>query len=185
MGETITREGLEKLLAAAESFRADVAISPPRMVKMSGEPKEKIWPIHTLIEALHLKTPMVLEPHAVQLFATANLLRGILGSSASNLYRARVLRQFPFRTDFGTAGDLAWGLEHSAKIRLAVVPETFSTFVFHPKSYAKSDYDVRDFNEWAFFGRVYYQVAPAWDITAGYRHGEDSDTVTAGVRWRY
>jgi hypothetical protein len=45
--------------------------------------------------------------------------------------------------------------------------------------------DVRDFNEWAFFGRVYYQVAPAWDITAGYRHGEDSDTVTAGVRWRY
>lgn len=147
VGETITREGLEKLLAAAETFSADVAISPPRMVKMSGEPKQKIWPIHTLIEALHLEAPMVLEPHAVRLFATANLLRGILGSSASNLYRAKIIQQSPFRTDFGTAGDLAWGLEHSAKIRLAVVPQSFSTFVFHPKSYAKSDYDVRDFNE--------------------------------------
>jgi hypothetical protein len=84
------------------------------------------------------------EREAVRLFAVANLLRGILGSSASNLYRAEILQRFPFRTDFGTAGDLAWGLEHGAEIRLAVVPESFSTFVFHPKSYAKSDYAVDD-----------------------------------------
>jgi hypothetical protein len=94
-----------------------------------------------------LKAAVVLEPDAVHLFAVANLLRGILGSSASNLYRTKILQQFPFRTDFGTAGDLAWGLEHSGKIRLAIVPEIFSTFVFHPKSYAKSDYEVQNFNE--------------------------------------
>jgi glycosyltransferase involved in cell wall biosynthesis len=147
VGETITREGLQKLFSTAESFSAEVVISPSRMVKMSGEPKEKIWPIHTLIKALELKAPVFLEPNAVQLFAIANLLRGILGSSASNLYRSTILQQFPFRTDFGTAGDLAWGLEHAGKIRLGVVPETFSTFVFHPKSYAKSDYEVQNFNE--------------------------------------
>jgi len=147
VGETIGRDGIEKLIAAAEAFGADVVISPPRMVKMTGEPKVKIWPVHTLIETVGLKAPARLEPEGVELFAVANLLRGILGSSASNLYRTDVLQRFPFRTDFGTAGDLAWGLEHAGEIRLAVVPENLSTFVFHPKSYAKSDYAVSDFNE--------------------------------------
>jgi hypothetical protein len=74
-----------------------------------------------------------------------NLRRGILGSSASNLYRTAILQRFPFRTDFGTAGDLAWGLEHAGSVTLAILPARVSTFVFHPKSYAKSDYAVDDF----------------------------------------
>ena len=147
VGETITREGIESLFRAAESLHADVVISPPRMVKMSGEAKDKTWPVHWLIEELKLKDSTAFEGGDVQLFAVTNLLRGILGSSASNLYRAEVLQRFPFRTDFGTAGDLAWGLEHAGEIRLAIVPQSFSTFVFHPKSYAKSDYAVNDFNE--------------------------------------
>jgi hypothetical protein len=145
VGETITRAGLKQLFAVAERFNADVAISPPCMVRMSGEKKEKTWPIHTLIEELQLKADVVLDSAAVELFAAVNLLRGILGSSASNLYRGAILQKFPFRTDFGTAGDLAWGLEHAAHMRLAVVPQSFSTFLFHPKSYAKSDYAVEAF----------------------------------------
>ena len=147
VGETITRAGLEALFTAAESSRADVVISPPRMVKMSGEAKEKVWPIHALIDELKLNASVVFDREAARLFAVINLTRGLLGSSASNLYRADVLQRFPFRTDFGTAGDLAWGLEHAGEVRLALVPEMFSTFVFHPKSYAKSDYAVNDFNE--------------------------------------
>jgi hypothetical protein len=147
VGETITRAGIESLFRAAESFRADVVISPPRMVKMSGETKAKTWPVHSLIEELKLSGPAILDGVAGELFAVSNLRRGILGSSASNLYRTEVLRRFPFRTDFGTAGDLAWGLEHAGEIRLAVVPQSFSTFMFHPKSYAKSDYAVEDFSE--------------------------------------
>jgi glycosyltransferase involved in cell wall biosynthesis len=145
VGETITRAGLEKLFAAAESLNADVVISPPRMVTVSGEAKNKTWPIHALIEDCRLTTPLLLAGAKAQLFAVANLRRGILGSSASNLYRAEILQRYPFRTDFGTAGDLAWGLEHAGATRIAVVPESFSTFVFHPKSYAKSDYAVADF----------------------------------------
>ena len=147
VGEMITREGIESLFRAAESFRADVVISPPRMVKLSGEAKDKIWPVHSLIDDLNLTRPVALEREAAQLFAVIHLLRGILGSSASNLYRTEVLQRFPFRTDFGTAGDLAWGLEHAGEIQLAVVPQSFSTFLFHPKSYAKSDYAVNDFNQ--------------------------------------
>ena len=147
VGESITRAGLEALFTTAESSRADVVISPPRMVKMSGEAKEKVWPIHVLIAALKLDGSVAFDREAAQLFAVIHLTRGLLGSSASNLYRADVLQRFPFRIDFGTAGDLAWGLEHAGEVRLALVPETFSTFVFHPKSYAKSDYAVHDFNE--------------------------------------
>ena len=147
VGETITRQGIESLFAAAEQFKADVVISPPRMVKMSGEEKKKVWPIHTLIDELRLRAPVALDGPSTELFAISNLLRGVLGSSASNLYRAAILQAHPFRTDFGTAGDLAWGLEHAAQIRLGIVPQCFSTFLFHPKAYAKSDYAVEAFSE--------------------------------------
>lgn len=39
--------------------------------------------------------------------------------------------------------------------------------------------------EWAFYAKVYYQVAPGWDLTAGAREGEDSTQWSAGVRYRY
>jgi hypothetical protein len=45
--------------------------------------------------------------------------------------------------------------------------------------------DVNDNNEWSYFARVYYQIAPAWDLTLGYRHGDEADTFSGGVRWRY
>ena len=146
VGEQITRDGLGALVSAAESLQADVVISPPRMVYVDGRTRSKVWPIHALLEATRPAGPVAFEGAAAQLFAVAYVLRGILGSSASNLYRTDVLRRFPFRVDFGTAGDLAWGLEHAARLRMAVVPQSVSTFVFHPKSYAKSDYAVVDFN---------------------------------------
>lgn len=145
VGETITRAGLEKLLATAESMNANVVISPPQMVTMSGEAKDKTWPVHALIDDCKLRSPILLAGARAQLFAVANLRRGILGSSASNLYRTEILQRNPFRTDFGTAGDLAWGLQHAGATRMAIVPESLSTFVFHPKAYAKSDYAVADF----------------------------------------
>ena len=147
VGETITRSGLKQLLTTADALRADVVISPPRMVRMSGEAKEKTWPIHWLVKALDLKQPSMLAGTKAQLFAVAHLRRGILGSSASNLYRTEILQRYPFRTDFGTAGDLAWGLEHAGAARVAILPQEISTFMFHPKSYAKSDYAVSDFSE--------------------------------------
>jgi hypothetical protein len=45
--------------------------------------------------------------------------------------------------------------------------------------------DVYDEDEWAGFASVYYQIAPKWDLTVGYRHGEDTDSFTGGVRWRF
>jgi hypothetical protein len=45
--------------------------------------------------------------------------------------------------------------------------------------------DVRNNENWIYFANVYYQVNPAWDLTVGYRHTDDFDAVTGGVRWRY
>jgi hypothetical protein len=45
--------------------------------------------------------------------------------------------------------------------------------------------DVRDNDEWAGFAKLYYQLNPSWDLTAGVRVAEDVTQVTAGVRWRY
>jgi glycosyltransferase involved in cell wall biosynthesis len=146
IGDTITRSGLEQLVAAAERFSCDVVISPPQMVR-----KEQLvprrWPVHDLVVERNLRQPIVLSPLESFVFAFVNLRKAILGSSASNLYRRDVLQRRPFPIDFGTAGDLGWILQHAADLRFGIVPETFSTFLFHPKVYAKSDYAVNDFAE--------------------------------------
>ena len=45
--------------------------------------------------------------------------------------------------------------------------------------------DVADNDQWSWFARGYFQIAPNWDLTAGYSDGEDAERLTAGVRLRY
>ena len=45
--------------------------------------------------------------------------------------------------------------------------------------------DVADSDHWGWFARAYFQVAPNWDVTAGYSDAEETETFTAGVRYRY
>ena len=134
VGDSITAEGLQKLAATALRFKCDAVISPPRLLDASGAPVKKRWPVFELIDALNLRAPAALEPEDTLLFAMAFMRMAILGSSASNLYRAETLRVRPFPTDFGHGGDVGWGLRNGAAIRLGVVPEVVSTFVFHPRA---------------------------------------------------
>jgi hypothetical protein len=76
----------------------------------------------------------VFTPEQAFLLALTFMRKAILGSSASNLYRTDCLRARPFPTDFGHAGDVGWGLRHSADIRLGMVPAEVSTFVFHART---------------------------------------------------
>jgi glycosyltransferase involved in cell wall biosynthesis len=146
IGDTITRAGLEHLVSAAESLSCDIVVSPPQMLR-EGQPAARRWPIHEFVADRSLQQPVALEPFETFIFAFVNLRKAILGSSASNLYRCDLLQRAPFPTDFGTAGDLGWILQHAAEVRLGITPEIFSTFLFHPKVYAKSDYAVDDFAE--------------------------------------
>ena len=139
-GDTITRAGLEQLVAAAESFEADVVISKPRFMTRGGHPAGDIqWPIDDIIATLNITTPRKLAGLEALIFAVAHATGALLGSSASNLYRTQTLRRLPFPTEFGTAGDGAWGLLHAAEVAWAVVPEVFSTFLIHPTNASEDE----------------------------------------------
>jgi hypothetical protein len=131
-GDTITAKGLEHLAATADKLEADVVISRPEFVAPNGHKAEdRQWPIHNLLRWRPMTQPAVLEPWHVFLLATLDIPEGILGSSASNLYRTATLQRFPFPTDFGHAGDTAWGIRYAFQISLAVTPEKFSRFLLH------------------------------------------------------
>ena len=131
-GDTITRAGIEKLVAAAESLAADVVISKPAFRQGDGQPAADIfWPIDDIIATLRITSPRKLAKLEAMVFAVVHATGALLGSSASNLYRIEILKRFPFPADFGTAGDGAWGLMHAAEAAWVVVPEKFSTFLIH------------------------------------------------------
>ena len=148
IGDSITRAGLEHLVEAAERTQCDVLVSPPVFAgEFDRELSEVRWPVHKIIERLSITQPEVLDPagafSAAVFFAVFSGLQGILGSSASNLYRTSVLQKFPFPTDVGSTGDVLWGVINALEVRFAVTPFAFSTFLFHPASY---DPNTAEFN---------------------------------------
>jgi glycosyltransferase involved in cell wall biosynthesis len=146
VGDSINHAGLEHLFAVAESFECDGVISKPRSITNDDEPinDASSWPIHDVITSLNINKPRPVEAIELFFFALLHVPNGILGSSASNLYRTKVLQQFSFPTDFGLIGDGAWALTNLLDCRFAVTPEIFSTFRHHPKAYSAKTYTVED-----------------------------------------
>jgi hypothetical protein len=56
------------------------------------------------------------------------LPHGLLGSSASNLYRTAFLQKHPFPTDFGHCGDTAWGVSVAPIAKVAFTPRSCARF---------------------------------------------------------
>ncbi len=132
-GETITREGITKLVAAAEALECDTVISRPNFCDTAGQPRPAIpWPADDVIRTLNVRQPYRLRQLEAVVFAAVHATNALTGSCASDLFRTRVLQRLPFPTDFGTAGDAMWGLMHAAEVVWGIVPERFSTFVLHP-----------------------------------------------------
>ena len=75
-----------------------------------------------------------------------------------------------------TVGDSDWGWYVRPHLRAK-----WSCFEIHAGAEYQDAYE----NNWAFYGNVYYQVTPGWDLTAGVREGEDSTQWSAGVRYRF
>jgi glycosyltransferase involved in cell wall biosynthesis len=143
VGDGITRDGLQHLADVIDRLRCDVVISKPRFIDVNGATRPSPrWPIDDLLTTLHVTEPKALEGMSLFLFTLLNYRDAILGSSASNVYRTRILQEHPFPTDYGTAGDCGWGLVNCLKIRLAVTSEIFSNIREHPKSYSKAEYEV-------------------------------------------
>ncbi len=132
IGDGVDRDGLVHLVEVADQEDADVVISPPRFIHSSRRaPKSVEWPIHWLIENARLTEPCRIP--ALQAFLVTEMFApsGILGSSASNLYRTGMIQRYPFPVHFGHQGDTAWALENALRVRWAATPRVLSDFVIH------------------------------------------------------
>lgn len=151
VGDSITPDGLSHFLETAQSLNADVVISRPDFIREDGSPiKGPTWPVEHILKTLNITKPRILNPWTSMLFQMMCMPDAILGSSASNLYRTRMMREKPFPTEYGTVGDGAWGLANFPKCSLVVTPWKFSTFREHEKSYNKNTYRVSDLNNSLF-----------------------------------
>ena len=127
----------------AEKLRSDVVISKPAFINEAGEPlPDDHWPIDEILANLKVARPQLLTTSQQFLFAVTNTWGALLGSSASNLYLTDCLKQRPFPTEFGTAGDGGWGIQNIFEVKIAVTPERFSSFRKHAKAYSLSQYHV-------------------------------------------
>jgi len=132
-GDTITRDGLCKLNAVADSLDCDVVISKPTICGPAGQMlPDTSWPIDDIIATLEIVQPRRLHQLEAVVFAAAHPHGALTSSSASGLFRTETMQRHPFPTDFGTAGDGAWGAQHAAEVRWGVVSDRFSTFLLHP-----------------------------------------------------
>jgi len=129
--DPITPEGLSHLLEIGERQEADVVISPPEMRNHDGSlPVEEMMPSNRLAEAFISAglSDTVLNRAETIANLCGFLPHGLLGSSASNLYRTSFLQNHPFPTDFGHCGDTAWGVRVAPVARLAFTPRSCARF---------------------------------------------------------
>jgi glycosyltransferase involved in cell wall biosynthesis len=120
--DPITAQGLSHLLDVITTHDTDVVISPPEMRNQDGtQLLSSTMPSNELAKRFQeagLQDRVLSRAESIILLC-GMLPHGILGSSASNLYRTSFLKQHPFPTDFGHIGDTAWGISVSTKVKIA------------------------------------------------------------------
>jgi hypothetical protein len=129
--DPIGNEGLHHLLEVITRHNADVVISPPEMRNHDGsEPVEEKMPSNRLADSLRAVglADRLLNRSEMIAMLCGFLPHGLLGSSASNLYRTSFLQQHPFPTNFGHCGDTAWGVTVAPLARIAFTPQHCSQF---------------------------------------------------------
>jgi len=126
-----TSAGLSHLLEVAERHEPDVVISPPEMRNDDGsKPVEEKMPSNRLAEAFLSAglSDRVLNRAETIVNLCGFLPHGLLGSSASNLYRTSFLQSHPFPSDFGHCGDTAWGVRVAPAAKVAFTPRHCAHF---------------------------------------------------------
>jgi hypothetical protein len=130
VGDTARAGSLATLHETAESHGLDVVISAPRMLGEDGgvTPHRHKWPVHFMVESMEPGSCRKLTREETVMSMVSYIPGTILGSSASNLYRSAFLKARPFPTDYGHAGDTAWGIANCLEIRAGLLAETLADF---------------------------------------------------------
>ena len=133
VGDTITRAGLEMLVHTAEALDCDVVVSKPYFCDANGRfLPDILWPVDDIIATLGGTAPRKLHKLEAVIFAAVHATGALTGSCASCVFRTATLQRFPFPTEFGGAGDGAWGVVHAAEVNWGIVAQKISTFLMHP-----------------------------------------------------
>jgi hypothetical protein len=120
------------------------------------------WPVDEIIQTLEITKARRLSRIEALVFALTSVASALTGSCASDLFRTAALQRFPFPTDYGRAGDGAWGIQNALNMVWAVVPGHFSKFIQHPNSATSAE-------------RFRYVNAPRLDLVA-------RQTVSSGLQ---
>jgi hypothetical protein len=129
--DPISTEGISHLLEVAKRHDPDVVISPPEMMNEDGSvPSDRLMPGNSLQKALAqagVNERMLTRTETVMMLC-GFIPSGLLGSSASNLYRTSFLQKYPFPTDYGHCGDTAWGLSVAPFVNIAFTTRICARF---------------------------------------------------------
>jgi glycosyltransferase involved in cell wall biosynthesis len=129
--------GLAHLCEVARRIDADVVISPPEMRSEDGsQTAERLMPGVLLEKSLAqagFREDRILTRTEILALMCGFSPCGLLGSSASNLYKTSFLQKNPFPTDYGMAGDTAWGITVSPFVKAAFTPVKCAQFYCQTK----------------------------------------------------
>lgn len=133
VGDRMSKETVFSLYENAEKFHSEIIISIPRFYDESGALLEKNGPAQRYINHFNISDPHVIPPQRCMAWNLLYFPRTLIGSSASNLYRAEILRRMPFREDVGHVGDSVFAVRQAAISRWLVLPDGDSDFICHGK----------------------------------------------------
>ena len=133
IGDTITPEGLNALWHCLRKTAADVVFSPPIISPATGTnvKRSRHWPVFTFREFLNRFAETRIPTEKAILLQILSGASGLLGSCASCLFRALILKSRPFPTDHHHYGDTAWTYQNLSEAILAFHPEAVAQFQIH------------------------------------------------------
>lgn len=138
-GDTISREGVEKLIQCAEGAKCDIVLSKPVFVDLQDQVHQIRWPVDDMLDGLKHGESRVFGGLEALAYAMGRPDSALLGSSASNLYRTDFFRKRPFPLNWGVAGDAGWVWQHAVEARWGALAGDFSRFLLHPPQSQEKD----------------------------------------------
>jgi glycosyltransferase involved in cell wall biosynthesis len=129
IGDIISLGGLDLLVRTAEQHGLEVVISPPHIVDENQEEVGVKWPIHRLLEAITTHCDVIIPTEQEREMLSCHFMpESIIGSSASNVYKSRVLKERPFPEKVGHAADVYWTIKNLKEIKIGIIKENAATF---------------------------------------------------------
>jgi glycosyltransferase involved in cell wall biosynthesis len=129
--DVINLRGLKVLFQLIEQCDLDLVISTPILTNEQGLRSTDLWPIHKIKNILPEDgSPWIPTFQERQLLACSFFPGSVIGSSASNIFRTSILRQYPFPENVGSVGDVLWGIANLPKTKVGITRDELASFCY-------------------------------------------------------